>query len=103
MLRFRVGGEPRRVGREKSERSVRIFSILRKVEVNASDEVPGWIAALEELLYITLCLGQFESKGLVEFLPKRPKHILSQVFDACHWRRADGDELKLGVVGNHDL
>ncbi len=50
MLRFRLRGQTRRVGRQKSERRFGVFAILGQVEMDAADQIPGRILLFEEIL-----------------------------------------------------
>src|ERR1700751_4331945 len=50
MLSLCGGREPGGVGREKRERGFLVLSVLCEVEMDAANEVPGPVAAFEELL-----------------------------------------------------
>src|SRR5258708_5923006 len=91
MLSLGLSRQPSRVGREKGKWGVRILAIFGKVEVHASDEVPRWVATLEEFLYVAFRLRQLGRESRIQFLPQRTQHLRSQVLAACHGRR-DGDQ-----------
>ena len=50
MLRLGLRRQPRRVGRQEGERRFLVLAVLGQIEMHAPDQVPGGIAALEELL-----------------------------------------------------
>ena len=57
--RLRMRRQPMRVRCEKGEWRLGVIPILGEVEVNAADEIPCGILALEEFLERDLRLGQF--------------------------------------------
>ena len=58
MLRLGLGRKPCRVGRKECERGVLVLPVLGKVEMHASDQIPGRMTAFEELLHGELGLRQ---------------------------------------------
>ncbi len=50
MLRLGRGREPRRVGRQKGERSLFVLPVLGEIEMHAPDQIPGGMTGLEEFL-----------------------------------------------------
>jgi hypothetical protein len=61
MLSLGLGRKPYRVGCQKRKRGVRVFAILREVEMNTPHQVPGRMTTLEELLHCELGLHQLWS------------------------------------------
>ena len=66
MLRLAFGRKPRRVGRQERERRLLVLAVLGEIEVHAADQVPGRMAALEELLHGEPGLGQLGIEGRVD-------------------------------------
>ena len=69
MLRLRLYGKPRCVGSQKRKRGVFVLPVLGEIEVDAANEVPGGMAAFEELLHGEVGRGQFDIEGRVDAMP----------------------------------
>jgi hypothetical protein len=65
MLRLRLNREPRRVGRQECKRRLFVLPFLGEIEVHAANQVPGGMAAFEELLHGELGYGQFGIEGRI--------------------------------------
>ena len=65
MLRLGLRRKPGRVGREKRERRLLVLPVLREIEMHASNQVPGRMAALEELLHGELGFRQLGIEGCI--------------------------------------
>src|SRR4029453_1056962 len=60
MLGLGLSGQSCRISRKKREWSLFVPPVLRKVEVHPTNQVPGWMAAVEEFLHRALALAQFD-------------------------------------------
>ena len=70
MLRFGLRRQLRGVGGKKRERRLFVSAVLGEVEVNAADEMPCRVLALQELLGRRLRRRELGSKGLGSFGPE---------------------------------
>ena len=86
MLRLGRRRKPRRVGRQKRERRLLVLPVFGQIEMHATDEVPGGLTALEELLHRQLGFAQFGIERRIHASPKIGEHSRRQVFRAGHGR-----------------
>ena len=99
MLRLAFGRKAGRVGRQERERGRLVLAVLGEIEVHAADQVPGGMAALEELLNGEPNLGQLDIESCIDSLPQGRQYGGRQVFRAGHGRRCDGHPLQRAVAG----
>ncbi len=59
MLCLAVARQAAGVGGQKRERCFLVLAVLGQVEVNAADEIPGWVKVFEEVLDRRTRLLQF--------------------------------------------
>ena len=90
MLRLRFKRKPRRVGRQECKRRVFVLAVLGEIEVHAANQVPGGMAAFEELLHGELGYGQFGIEGRIDAMPQVGQQDGRQVFCAGHRRNCEG-------------
>src|SRR2546422_1735451 len=95
MLGLGVCRQPGRVGREEREWRLLVLAILGEIEVHPTHEVPGRVAALEEVLNRASRLGQLGPERRVELLPKAVEDSRRQVLRAGHRRSGRGQRLQL--------
>src|SRR5262249_25446318 len=86
MRRRGLGGSPRRVGGKKRERSLIVLPVFGKVEMHASDQVPGRMTALEELLDRKPGLSELGIESPVQVAPQIGQDRRRQIFGAIHRR-----------------
>ncbi len=79
MLRLGVRREPRGVGRQKRKGRLRIVAVFGQIEVDAADQVPRRVAALQELLHAAFGLRQFDAEGGVQSLPEAAEDLPSDL------------------------
>src|SRR3954454_9944922 len=70
MLRLGLSGKPGGIGRQKRERGLLMSPVLSKVEVHPTNQVPGWLAAFEELLHGEFGLSPFGIERHIQGSPK---------------------------------
>src|SRR5215212_198287 len=86
MLRLGLSGQSCRISRKKREWSLFVPPVLRKVEMHASNQVPGWMAAVEEFLHRELGFSEFDIERRIQGSPKILQDVCRQVFCADHRR-----------------
>src|SRR5215207_11317444 len=72
MLRLGLSRKSCRISRKKSEGGLLISPVLSKVEMHTSNQVPGWMAAFEEVLHRELGVSAFGIKRRIQGSPKIP-------------------------------
>ncbi len=100
MLRLGLSRKSCRVGRKKREWGVLVLPILREVEMNAPNQVPGRMTALKELLHGELGLRQLDIKSRIHASPKIGQDGRRQVFRAGHWWNGRCHRVQLAVRGD---
>ena len=83
--------EPAGVGGEEGERALLVALVLREVEADAPDQVPGRIERAEELLRRARCLCELARDQVLELAPQRLEGGEREVLAAAH-RRCGGEE-----------
>ena len=63
MLGFRSRGQSRRIGRQEGEGRFGIVLVLREMEADAADEVPGWACLPQECLDGAVPGGELVTNG----------------------------------------
>src|SRR3954463_15346622 len=97
MLRLGLSGQSGRVSRKKREWSLFVPPVLRKVEVHPTNQVPGWMAAVEEFLHGELGFSEFAIERRIQGSPKILQDICRQVLCTDH-RRNGRSHLVQGAV-----
>ena len=99
-------GELRRVGCHEGERTFRIAAIFRQIEMHPSDQIPGWMETLQEILQACLGGGERRCESRCQLRPECPQDVRRQVFGPGHHGRCQhqAGELRLGgwPHGQHD-
>ena len=93
-LRAERGG----VGREEGEGTVGVLAVLGEVEMDAPDEPPAVVPALEKGLDREPAFREFVVERLLERAPERGEAVGVEIFTAPHRRRFvdQGNEVILG-------
>src|SRR5262249_32134382 len=73
-----------RVGGNKCEWSFLVLAVFRKVEVHASNQVPGRMTAFEKLLHAELGFSQFGIESRIDASPKMSKASRRRVLCPGH-------------------
>src|SRR5229473_772235 len=97
MLRLGLGRKPCRVSRKKRERGLLVPPVFGQVEMHASDQVPGRMTALEELLDGKSGVSQFGVESRVDVAPQISQDRRRQIFRAIHRRNGRGHLVELTV------
>src|SRR5262245_51567672 len=91
-----------RVGSEKSEWELVILSVLGKIEMNATDEIPRRILCFQKLFDRSFGLRQFQSKRGVHISPERFEDGRGEIFGACHGGRCKHQRIEVGAWRSRD-
>ncbi len=102
VLRLGLRRQLRRVGRKKRERRISVSTVFGEVEVDAADQVPRRVPAMQKLLDGRLRFSELGSKRLSDFIPERLENRGRQVLGAVHGRRGRGECLELTERGRRD-
>ena len=100
MLGLGLSRESGRVGRKKRERRFFVLPVLREVEMNAPNQIPSRMTALEELLHGEPGLHQLGIKGRIHTSPKIGQDRRRQVFRAGHRRNGRCHRVQLAIGGD---
>ena len=82
---------------EKSERRLRVLTVVREIEMYAAHQIPDRISCLEKFLERVPRCDKLIVQGGIEISPKRGQHFRRQIFHARH-RRGVGDQGIEGLV-----
>src|SRR3954449_8696604 len=99
MLRLGLSGQPGRISRKKREWSLFVPPVLRKVEMHPTNQVPGGMAAVEEVLHRELGFSEFDIERRIQGSPKILQDICCQVLCTDH-RRNGRSHLEGAVCRN---
>src|SRR6266849_10423488 len=97
MLRLGLLGQLCRVGRKKRERRIVVSAVLGEVEMDAADEMPRRVLALQKLLDRHLRFGKFRSKRLGDLGPERFEDRGRHGLGAANWPSRSGEGLELAA------
>ena len=72
MLCLGPRGKLRRIGCHEGERTFRIAAIFREIEMHPSDQIPGWMETLQEVLQARFSPRQATWRKPLPVLPRAP-------------------------------
>ena len=83
--------KPCRVGRQERERRNLVAPVLGEIEMDAPDQVPGWMSAFQERLHGEPCIRQFHIKRCIHDAPEIGQNVRRQIFCTRHGRNSCRD------------
>ena len=85
---------------QKREWGVLVLPVLGKIEMNAPNQVPGRMTALQKLLHGEPGISQLSIEGRIHALPKIGQDGRRQVFPANHRRNGRGHRVQFAICGD---
>ncbi len=99
VLGLAVGRKTRGIGGQKGEGTFRILAVFRKVEMDASDEIPGRVLRLEKALKRLAGRGHLPLRSLFDGGPEIEENFRGEILSARHGRRTLDQCLEERLIG----